>query len=157
MRRPIVLAAVWILLGVPVVLFLGFLGVPPVFGAAWILVFAAALLIARQSFLDEDGPWPPPPPQPLQRGSEAARLAWSIDTRTGMVGPSLRRRITALAERRLREHGLPPETADPAGVDAVLGAGAHAALTGPVLRREDLESLLRALEQPLVPSTQESP
>ena len=78
MRRPIVMAAVWIVLGVPVVLFLGFLGVPLVFGAAWILVFAAALLIARQSFLDEAGPWPPAPPSTTPRASSpiACRRTW---------------------------------------------------------------------------------
>lgn len=151
MRRPIVMTVVWVVLGIPVVLILGFLGVPLAFGLAWILVFAAALLIAQQSFLDESGPWPPPPPQPVQRGSDVARLAWSIDTRTGMVGPSLRRRVTALADRRLREHGLQPETADPAVVDEILGVGAHAALNGPVLQRADLERLLHALEHPPSP------
>ncbi|MBS1697600.1 MAG: hypothetical protein JST25_04265 [Actinobacteria bacterium] len=157
MTRRIVVLALWVLLGVPVVLLLDFLGVPLAFAIAWILVFAAAMLIAQQSFLDESGAWPPAPPQVLQRGSDVSRLAWSIDTRTGMVGPSLRRRVTALVDRRLREHGLHTEPADAADVDAILGPGAHAALTGAVLQRADLERILQALERPPVPSTPERP
>ena len=157
MRGRILIVVAGIVLGVPVALLLGFLGVPLEFAIAWILVFAAALLIARQSFVDESGPWPPAPPDPPRRGSDVSRLAWSIDTRTGTVGPGLRRRITALADRRLREHGVQPETAGPAAVDAILGAGAHAALTGPILQRAELERLLQALEHPPIPSTSERP
>lgn len=157
MKGRILIVVAWIALGIPVALLLAFLGVPLGFAIAWILVFAAALLIAQQSFLDESGPWPPAPPDAPQRGSEVSRLAWSIDARTGTVGPSLRRRITALADRRLREHGVRPETAGAADVDAILGAGAHAALAGPILRRAELERLLYALENPPVPSTLERP
>lgn len=157
MRGRILIIVAWIALGVPVALLLAFLGVPIEFAIAWILVFAAALLIARQSFLDDSGSWPPAPPDAPQRGSDVSRLAWSIDARTGTVGPSLRRRITALADRRLREHGLQPETAESSAVDALLGTGAYAALTGPVLRRAELERLLQALEHPPVPSTLERP
>ncbi|MGN8027687.1 hypothetical protein [Microbacterium sp. 22242] len=155
MRRWIVLVVLWIAVGVPVALLLDFLGVPLPFGIAWILVFAAALLIAQQSFLDESGPWPPPPPEQVQRGSEVSRLAWAVDARTGVVGIPLRRRVSALADRRLREHGLSLENADAAAVDAILGPGAHAALIVAEMRRPDLERLLRALEAPPVPSNPE--
>ncbi|MFJ4166752.1 hypothetical protein ACIPY5_14460 [Microbacterium sp. NPDC089698] len=155
MRRWIVLIVLWIVLGVPVALLLDFLGVPLPFGIAWILVFAAALLIAQQSFLDEAGPWPPPAPEQFQRGSDVSRLAWAIDTRTGVVGMSLRRRVSALADRRLREHGLSLEREDAAAIDAILGPGAHAALTVAELRSPDLDRLLHALESPSVPSNPE--
>lgn len=153
MKRWIVLVVLWIVIGVPVSLLLSLLGVPLPFGIAWILAFAAALLIAQQSFLDESGPWPPPPPEHSRRGSDVSRLAWAVDTRTGVVGMSLRRRVTALADRRLREHGLSVQVADADAVDAILGPGAHAALVAAEMRRPDLERLLRALEQPPVPST----
>ncbi len=155
MRRWIVLIVLWIVLGVPVALLLDFLGVPLPFGIAWILVFAAALLIAQQSFLDESGPWPPPAPEQFARGSDVSRLAWAIDARTGVVGMPLRRRVSVLADRRLREHGLSLEQADAAAVDAILGPGAHAALIVTEMRSADLERVLRALESPPVPSTPE--
>ena len=78
-----------------------------------------------------------------------------MDTRTGVVAPSFRRRISALADRRLREYGVAPEAADPAAVDSVLGTGAHAALAAAELRRPELERLLHALENPPAPSTTE--
>lgn len=155
MRRWIVLIVLWIVLGVPVALLLDFLGVPLPFGIAWILVFAAALLIAQQSFIDESGPWPPPPPEQFPRGSDVSRLAWAVDARTGVVGMPLRRRVSALADRRLREHGLSLEDADAAAVDAILGPGVHAALVVAEMRIPDLERLLHALESPSVPSTPE--
>ena len=155
MKRWIVLIVLWIVVGVPVALLLEFLGVPLPFGIAWILVFAAALLIAQQNFLDETGPWPPPPPEQLQRGSDVSRLAWAVDTRTGIVGMSLRRRVLALADRRLREHGLTADDADADAVDAILGPGAHAALSAKELRVPALERLLRALESAPVPATRE--
>lgn len=157
MRGRVLIVVVWIALGIPVALLLAFLGVPLEFAVAWILVFAAALLIARQNFLDESGPWPPAPPDIPRRGSDVSRLAWSIDSRTGAVGPSLRQRITAIADRRLRAYGVRLDTAEASAVDAVLGPGAHAALTGPVLRRAELERLLQALEHDPVPSTLERP
>ncbi|MCE4024487.1 hypothetical protein LXM50_00715 [Microbacterium sp. Au-Mic1] len=150
MKRWIVLVVLWIVVGVPVVLLLGFLGVPLPFGIAWILAFAAALLIAQQSFLDESGPWPPPPPEQFQRGSDVSRLAWAVDARTGVVGMALRRRVSALADRRLGEYGLSAHAADADEVDAILGPGAHAALVAAEMRRPDLERLLRALEEPPV-------
>lgn len=153
MKRWIVLVVLWIVIGVPVALLLSFLGVPLPFGIAWILAFAAALLIAQQSFLDESGPWPPPPPEQFQRGSDVSRLAWAVDARTGVVGISLRRRVTALADRRLREHGLTAQDADADAVDTILGPGSRAVLVAAEMRRPDLERLLRALEQPTVPST----
>lgn len=147
----------WVLLGVPVVLLLALLGVPLPFGIAWILVFAAAVLIARLSYVDESEPWPPAPNRPPHRGSDVSRLAWTVDTRAGVVGGSFRRRIRALADRRLREHGVLPEHADAATVDAILGPGAHAALAAPPLRLGELERLLQALEQPPHPSNLERP
>ncbi len=120
MRGRVLIVVVWIALGIPVALLLAFLGVPLEFAVAWILVFAAALLIARQNFLDESGPWPPAPPDVPRRGSDVSRLAWSIDSRTGAVGPSLRQRITAIADRRLRAYGVRLDTAEASAVDAVL-------------------------------------
>ena len=155
MTRRIVVIAAWIVLGVPVALLLDFLGVPLPFAIAWILVFAAALLIAQQSFLDETGLWPPVAPDQIRRGSDVSRLAWALDTRTGIVGPAFRRRVSALAERRLRAQGVPPEEADAAAVDAILGPGAHAALTASELRIPELERILHALESASAPSTQE--
>ncbi|MBS1906539.1 MAG: hypothetical protein JST33_08225 [Actinobacteria bacterium] len=155
MRRWILLVVLWVVIGVPLALLLDFLGVPLPFGIAWILVFAAALLIAQQSFLDESGPWPPPPPEQVQRGSDVSRLAWAVDSRTGEVGPTLRRRVSALADRRLQQHGLSPGQAGAADVDAILGPGAHAALHGARMRTSDLARILRALEGPPAPSNPE--
>ncbi|GAA4488736.1 hypothetical protein GCM10023171_28740 [Microbacterium panaciterrae] len=145
----------WIVLGVPTALLLQFLGVPLPFGIAWIIVFAAALLIAQQSFVDESGPWPPPAPEQLQRGSDVSRLAWAVDARTGVVGLAFRRRLMAVADRRLRAQGVRPEEADAAAIDAILGPGAHAALAAKELRRTELERILHALENPPTPSTPE--
>jgi hypothetical protein len=148
-KRSIVLVVLWIVVGVPV-------------AASRIPRCPApvrnrldprlrrALLIAQQSFLDESGPWPPPPPEQFQRGSDVSRLAWAVDARTGVVGMALRRRVTALADRRLGEYGLSAHDADADEVDAILEPGAHAALVAAEMRRPDLERLLRALEEPPV-------
>ncbi|MBS1675099.1 MAG: hypothetical protein JSS74_14180 [Actinobacteria bacterium] len=155
MKGRIIIVVLWVMIGVPLAALLQFLGVPLPFGLAWILAFAAAVLIAQQNFVDESEAWPPAPPAPVQRGSDVSRLAWAIDTRSGMVGPSLRRRVSVLAERRLREHGVDPDLADEGAVDAVLGPGAHSALTAPVMLRGDLERILRTLEDPRTPANQE--
>lgn len=85
MRRRILTIALWVVLGIPVVLLLGFLGVPTEFAVAWILVFAAAALIAQQSFLDETRP-------------VAARIAAGRAARLGRVAPRL-------VDRHAHRHG----------------------------------------------------
>ncbi|MDQ4213005.1 hypothetical protein [Microbacterium capsulatum] len=146
--RRIVLVGLSVLLAVPVALLLMFLGVPLPFAISWILVAAAAVLVLRQSLIDDAGEWPPPLPERVEHGSDVSRLAWAIDPRTGVVGFAFRRRVTALMHRRLNESGVDPDTADAETVDAVLGPGAHAALAARDLHRKEVERILDALENP---------
>lgn len=129
------------------------LGLPPVFVVSWILVILAVGIGTRLSAGDDARSWPPERPSRTQ-GSEVSRLAWAINSSTGIVGPALVRRLRAIASHRLEILGLDLETVtDHPRIDVLLGGGIRDVLDAPAMRHDDLDRVLDAIEN--LPTTLE--
>ncbi|GAB3598813.1 hypothetical protein [Microbacterium tumbae] len=154
MKGRIVLVVIGLLFTAGLVVAAAVAGMPPLFVIAWLVLVIAIGVITRQTLFSEDTAWPPPAPEPPFRGSEVSRLAWAVNTRSGIVGLGLVRRLDRAVRHRAAAHGLDPE--DPAHVaeiEALFGPGIRTALEARVVRRDDVERILAALES--VPPTLE--
>lgn len=131
-----------------VVVLLGQVGFPMPFMAAWLILILAIALAARQVFFDDSASWPPEKPRRDSRGSEVSRLAWGINSRTGVVGHLVVRRVQNALRRRLVHRGLDLDDPDQhARIDALLGAGVRDALHRREVQRADVERVLDAIER----------
>lgn len=133
---------------VAVVFVLDWLGFPVPFVVAWMLVLLTIGIIGRQAFVDEGAEWPPQKPSRTTRGSEVSRMAWAINTRTGVAGHLVVRRVQSVLRRRLAHRGLDlddPEQHD--RIDAMLGEGVREALHRREVRRTDIELVLDAIDR----------
>ena len=145
--RPILLGVGAVMAAVVLVL-LSALGVPMLFAAAWLLIVLTIVLVGRQVFFDEVSAWPPEQRRRAERGSEVSRLAWSINSRTGVAGHVAVRRVQNVLRRRLAHRGLDlDDPAQHATIDALLGQGVRHALHKREVQAADLERVLDAIER----------
>lgn len=132
------------------------LGVEVTFPVAWGIAAGAVTMVVMGFASFEHPRWPPPrKPEETIRGSEVARLAWSFDVRSGVAGFAVKRRIRALAERRLAEHGLTLDPEDLQAVRSLLGDAGTRALTAATVRRDDINATLDALDALSAPRQEE--
>src|SRR5690606_17909312 len=97
--------------------------------------------------VEEGSSWPPPRPS-HDRGSDVSRLAWAINSSTGVVGPGLVRRVRSVVVHRLAVRGLDlDDDSHRPRIDALLGEGIRSALDAPVIIREELDRILDAIEE----------
>lgn len=140
------------LLGVMIVF-----GVPAPFAVAWTLILLVVAAATRQTFVDDAVTWPPEPPRAEARGSDVSRLAWAINTRTGVAGHVVVRRVQGVVRRRLAHHGLDLDDPDDhPRIDAILGDGVRACLHAREVQRADIERVLDALDR-IPTDTEETP
>lgn len=154
MRGRLVLAFIGLAVAAGLVAAASSLGVPALFAVAWLIVLAAIGVVSRQTLFAEDTAWPHPEPERPYLGSEVSRLAWSVNTRSGIVGLNLVKRLGHALRHRAAAHGL--DVDDPAHadrIDALFGPGIRDLLAQRVVRRDDVERVLTALES--VPPTLE--
>lgn len=131
-------------------------GVPLDFALSWVLIATVLVMVTRQAFVDGSASWPPPPPSKPVRGSEVARLAWSINSRTGIAGNAVVRRIDRVLRRRLARWGLDLDDHDHHDrIDLLLGADVRTLLLRREVRRTDIDRVLDALDR-LPPRPQET-
>lgn len=156
MKRRAVVIGLAALLVVSVPLLLSMFGVPFDFALSWALIVVVLITVTREAFTDESASWPPPPPSQPVRGSEVARLAWSINSRTGIAGHAVVRRIDRVLRRRLARWGLDPDDPDHhERIDLLVGEDARTLLLRREVRRTDIERVLDALDH-LPPRPQET-
>lgn len=148
MKGRIAIVAVGVIVAVVVLILLGQLGFPAEFVVAWMLVVLVVALASRQIFFDEGALWPPAKPRRASRGSEVSRMAWAINTRTGVAGHLVVRRVQNALRRRLAHHGLDlDDPAQHARIDALLGDGVRSALHRREVQRADIELVLDAIDR----------
>jgi hypothetical protein len=148
MRGRIVLLAIGAVLAAAVLVLLGSLGFPAAFALAWMVIVLAVVLVGRQSFVDEGDSWPPERPSRAVRNSDVSRLAWAINSRTGIAGHLVVRRVQNVLRRRLAHRGLDlDDPTDLPRIDALLGDGVRAALHARDVQRTDIERVLDALDR----------
>lgn len=146
--RRVGIGAVIVLAGGAALALMTAFGVPFAFGLAWVLLLGALVVLSRQVLLDDDGAWPPAKPESRIVGSEVSRLGWSIDSRTGIAGRAIVRRIEKVLRRRLARLGWDlDDPAQHAAIDEVLSAGVREVFQRTVIRRDDLENVLAALDR----------
>ncbi|WP_297558148.1 hypothetical protein [Microbacterium sp.] len=148
MKRRILVLGVGAAVAVIVLLLLGQVGFPVPFVFAWMILAIAVVCACRQEFIEVGPVWPPEKPSRKTRGSEVARMAWAINTRTGVAGHVVVRRVQSVLRRRLALRGL--DLDDPthhARIDALLGGGVRDALHGREVRSTDIEIVLDAIER----------
>ncbi|MEU4015466.1 hypothetical protein AB0E56_09375 [Microbacterium sp. NPDC028030] len=148
MKRRFLLVALCTAVAVGGVAALGALGVPVAFALSWAMIVLTIVLVSRQVFFDESSLWPPERARRPERGSEVSRLAWSINSRTGVAGHVVVRRVQNVLRRRLALRGLDLDDPDARDdIDALLGAGVRDALHMREVRADDLERVLDAIER----------
>ncbi|MFJ4175970.1 hypothetical protein [Microbacterium sp. NPDC089696] len=148
MTRRVLLLALGAVLVVGVPLLLTAVGAPYAFALSWALLAVALVLLSRPSLVDESGAWPPSEPSRTAPGSEVSRLAWAINSRTGIAGHAVVRRIDRVLRRRLARQGLDPDDpADQARIEELLGAGIRDLRKPGEVHRTDVDRILSALER----------
>lgn len=147
MKARLILLALGAVVAAVVLVLLGALGVPLLFAASWLLIVLTIALVSRQVFFDEGSLWPPEQRRHAERGSEVSRLVWSINSRTGVAGHVVVRRVQNVLHRRLAHRGLDlDDPAQHAMIDALLGPGVRDALHKREVKAADLEKVLDAVE-----------
>jgi hypothetical protein len=119
------------------------------FAVAW-GVLAGVLWLCAGIVIPEDPQADAPdiPAGPERRGTAIARMAWSLNARTGEAGELISRRVRSILRHRLLRHGLDiDDPAHRAAVDAKIGAGLWDRLTGSDTRRADIEQALTAIDR----------
>ncbi|MEV8265529.1 hypothetical protein [Microbacterium sp. NPDC077057] len=148
MRGRIVLALLSALIAAGLLVVMLTFGVPAPFAVAWTLILLAIVAATRQAFVDEVVVWPPEAPRVEGRGSDVSRLAWAINTRTGVAGHVVVRRVQGVVRRRLAHLDLDlDDPQDHPRIDAVLGDGVRASLHAREVQRVDIERVLDALDR----------
>ncbi|WP_217184286.1 hypothetical protein [Streptomyces sp. AC495_CC817] len=146
-RGRVIMVLVAAVVAVVALALLSTLGVPFDFGLSWALVVVIAVLLARQSFVEEETSWPPEERARQPRGSDVSRLAWSINVRSGVVGHVLIRRMERIIRRRLSIRGLDlDDPADHARIDALLGPDARRIFERREVQRSEIERVLDTLD-----------
>ena len=113
-----------------------------------VLLLLAVVAASRQVFVDEAVVWPPEAPRAESRGSDVSRMAWAINTRTGVAGHVVVRRVQGVVRRRLAHRGLDLDDPDDhPRIDAMLGDGVRASLHARDVQRADIERVLDALDR----------
>jgi len=147
MKSRIILATIGVAMTGILVWMMSLFGFPPTFLIAWLLLIAAIGVITRQPAGEDDGSWPPEKPLEVFRGSDVSRLAWTINTRTGVVGRNLVRRLEQVLRHRLELRGLDlDDEAHAVRIDALLGQGIRSALRSREVTRDDVIRVLDAIE-----------
>ena len=148
MKGRIAILGIGAALAAVIMVLLGQLGFPPEFVLAWMIVILVVVLAGRQAFFDEGTEWPPEKPHRAATGSEVSRMAWAINSRTGVAGHVVVRRVQNVLRRRLVHHGLDlDDSADHARIDALLGEGVRDALHRREVQRTDIERVLDAIDR----------
>ncbi|MFK3678834.1 hypothetical protein ACI2IP_13965 [Microbacterium sp. NPDC090218] len=148
MKARIAILATGCVFAAVVVMLLGQLGFPALFVVAWMIVLLAIVLAFRQDFIEIGALWPPEKMRRDSRSSEVSRMAWAINTRTGVVGHVVVRRVQSLLRRRLAHQGLDlDDPAQHARIDALLGEGVRDALHRREIQRTDIELVLDAIDR----------
>ncbi|MEW2008572.1 hypothetical protein AB0300_03775 [Microbacterium sp. NPDC078814] len=146
--KGIVVTVISALIGAALLTVLIVLGVPAAFAVAWTLLLLAVVAATRQVFVDEAVVWPPEAPRAESRGSDVSRMAWAINTRTGVAGHVVVRRVQGVVRRRLAHRGLDLDDPDDhPRIDAMLGDGVRASLHARDVQRADIERVLDALDR----------
>ncbi|MEE6390232.1 hypothetical protein V3G71_15430 [Microbacterium paraoxydans] len=148
MKGRIVLTVISVLVAAALLGLLMAFGVPAPFAVAWALILLAVVAATRQVFVDEAVVWPPEAPRAETRGSDVSRMAWAINTRTGVAGHVVVRRVQGVVRRRLAHRGLDlDDPEDHPRIDAMLGDGVRASLHARDVQRADIERVLDALDR----------
>ena len=121
-------------------------GVEVSFAVAW-GILGGILVASWQPILPDDPRADAPVVEvgPARRGTQIARMAWSINSRTGMAGALITGRARRLLAHRLKRVGVDVEDPEQrAQVDALVGNGVWDSLTGRDTTRTDIERALEA-------------
>jgi len=112
---------------------------------AFALVTGAVALIALFAIPDDPRADAPRIPIPTDvRASEVSRMAWALNTKTGVAGARVTRRVRGILRHRLERLGIDPDDpADPARRDALIGPDLWPRLAEP---GADLTDIVRALD-----------
>lgn len=146
MRGRVILSLGGILLAGAVVALLALLGLPPLFVISWMLLILGIGIVTRELIIDDGEIWPPERPK-RTRQSDVSRLAWAINTTTGMVGPALVRRVRAVVAHRLALRGLDLDDGDHGHrIDELLGSDIRSILDARAIHRDDLDRVLDAID-----------
>lgn len=122
------------------------IGVELSFAVAW-GIFGGVVALGSRIILPDDPRAGAPDIEvgPARRGSEIARMAWSINSRTGAAGALITRRARRLLAHRLERIGLDIENPHQrAAIDALIGSGVWDRLAGRDPTRPDIERALEA-------------
>jgi len=113
-----------------------------------VLVVALGLLAQLDAPPDPSADEPRIPLAPDRRPTEISRLAWALNTRTGLSGDQMTRRVREILRHRLRRYGIDPD--DPAQHGAtsdLLGSDLWERLAGPRTTIVDIERSLDAIDR----------
>lgn len=124
-----------------------FVGVELSFAAAWGILSGVVALSSQLIMPDEPrADAPAIEVGPERRGTEIARMAWSINTRTGMAGALITARVRRVLAHRLKRLGFDVENPDHrTQIDALVGRGVWDRLVGRDTNRTDIERALEAI------------
>lgn len=148
MTRRVVIASVGVIGAAGALFLLGKLGFPEPFVLAWMILALGVTFACRQEFIEVGSEWPPEKPSRSSHGSEVSRMAWAINTRTGVAGHVVVRRVQTVLRRRLALRGLDlDDPAQHARIDALLGEGVRDALHRREVQRTDIEMVLDAIDR----------
>lgn len=147
-------------IGAAVVAALALLG----FGFTWPFVIGWSLLICAVGLLGQlVMPLEPGFDAPRidterhRRPTEISRMAWALNTHTGIAGQQITRRVSAILRHRLVRQGIDPDNPeDRARLTAVIGPGLWEQLTGPAPTIIDIERALDVVDR-LNPSSPGEP
>lgn len=144
MKYTRLVVAIVIAVGTSIIL-TAFIGVELAFAVAW-GGLAGILVLGTQLVMPEDPRASAPlvEVRPERRGTDIARMAWSINPRTGMAGALLTGRVRRVLAHRLSRIGIDVEDPEQrAQIDAIVGSDVWDRLIGRGTTRTDIE---RALE-----------
>lgn len=125
----------------------GFVGVELSFAAAW-GILAGIIVLAMHVVLPADPRVDAPHLENARqrRGTDIARMAWSINPRTGKAGALLTGRVRRVLAHRLARRGLDTDNPDQhQQIDALIGAGVWAGLVERGTTTQDIERALDAI------------
>lgn len=131
------------------------------FGFTWPFVIGWSLLVGAvgmvaQLVVPAEPSWDAPqiPVEPDRRPTEISRMAWALNTHTGLAGQQISRRVREILRQRLQRHGIDPE--DPlhrTRMIALLGPDLWERLSGSKTTIIDIERALDVIDtMPLTPS-----
>ncbi|WP_431072021.1 hypothetical protein [Microbacterium phyllosphaerae] len=124
------------------------------FGFTWPFVIGWSLLVSAIALLAQLVVPPEPSVdaphiavEPDRRPTEISRMAWALNTHTGLAGTQITRRVREALRQRLQRRGADP--ADPAKrslVSALIGPDLWARLEGPGTTIGDIERALDVID-----------